>query len=178
MNDLFKRLYFETLFARSSELLPNPEALYGIYPKEYPDAELYDLNPEPAPQWVEVDIRQILKNRRSRRAWSNQPLERDILSALLLYSAGITGYMPAYGYPRYPLRAFPSAGGLQATELYLGIREGGTDFAPVGVYHYNAIRHGLEKIGADHAYESMYQAVRAMQTVWLQAPPLLLLCLH
>lgn len=176
MHEIFKKLYRDTLFSEGAAILPNLETLPGTYPKEYPDAAFHPLPENPEPHWVETDIRQLLLNRRSRHAVRGQPIDRATLSALLRYSAGVTGYMRAYGYRNYPLRAFPSAGGLQATELYLGVSDAGTDFLPPGVYHYNAVRHGLESLGGEEAWEKMWRALLVVQ-IWLREPPPLMMVL-
>ncbi len=65
------------------------------------------------------------------------------LSGLLFLSYGITA---TSGGGLYFFRSVPSAGALYPCELYLAVS--GIEGLPVGLYHYNSFRHGLEQIGS------------------------------
>lgn len=173
--DLFKKFYFSTMFSGSTVSLPDLDKLPGTYPKEYLDKECVVLSGSPKIELVKSNIIEILESRRSRREYASDPIGLDTISALLLYSAGITGYMRAYGYRNYPLRAFPSAGGLQATELYVGASKGGVDFLEAGVYHYNPVRHCLEKLGDEIALEKVKESLLSVQSWLRSAPPLIVI---
>jgi SagB-type dehydrogenase family enzyme len=68
---------------------------------------------------------------------------------------GITG--KSYAGP------VPSAGGLQALELYLGILHPG--WLPPGIYHYDRIGHFLSQIAAEPAAGMWERAVPSLQQV-------------
>lgn len=85
-----------------------------------------------------------LRARRSQRApFPPGRFDQKTLAALLELSAGTTG---AVGDER--LRAYPSAGGLYAIELYLLAR---APCALRGIYHYAPNRHVLAELGPEPA---------------------------
>jgi len=117
----------------------------GVEPpffKEYPTSIFYKL---PAPPKLEKpSLTEVISKRRSRRSFERKTISLETLSGLLYYTLGVTEKVPAYGMENYPLKAAPSAGALNPIELYVatfmvdGIKE--------GLYHYNAVRHGLSHI--------------------------------
>ncbi|MEM0174028.1 MAG: SagB family peptide dehydrogenase, partial [Sulfolobaceae archaeon] len=103
-----------------------------------PDKNLFKL----------IDFGEILKKRESTRRFSNESISLQTLSTLLYYSAGVKHYVNAYGYTKFPLRMFPSAGGLSEVEIYivpLNI-DGLTKF---NVYHYNPLYNRLYLINKE-----------------------------
>ena len=104
----------------------------------------------PVPGEIDLSLTQALLARRSRRDFGSSPLPLETLSTLLSYAAGVRGHGQAYGYRRFPLRTFPSAGGLQSPELYLFVRA--VEELEAGIYHYQPLQHALEPVGAgDHS---------------------------
>ena len=172
MSDPFEQLYRETMFAAGAGEVVDLGTLWGTFPKECPNCDFIPLNQRPELPVAEKDVLAVLKARRSRRNYSRRPLAADLVSGLLLYSAGVSGYSDSYGFRRFPLRTFPSAGGLQSTETYVSLDPEGVVDLEGGVYHYNAIRHGLERVGVSGDGCRVVQALRRAQ-VWLGpgAPP-------
>lgn len=107
--------------------------------KAYPGAERCAL-PEPFTMDARLDV--ALRRRRSRRDYTADPVDLRTLSALLHYGCGVSATVPAYGYQQFPLRTFPTHGGLQSPELYLWARAV-TELQP-GIYHYEPHSHSLE----------------------------------
>lgn len=110
--------------------------------KEYPTSVFYEL-PEP-PRLDKPSLTEVIMKRRSRRSFIREAISLEILSGLLYHTLGVTDRVPAYGIGNYPLRAAPSAGALNPIELYVasfmidGLKE--------GLYHYNALKHGLSHL--------------------------------
>jgi len=96
----------------------------------------------PKPKMISVPISTVIINRRSADDFVNEPISIDDLATVLYLGVGITGWASAYGYDKYPLRAYPSAGALQPVEAYpvinnvLGLKS--------GLYHYDPFDHALE----------------------------------
>jgi SagB-type dehydrogenase family enzyme len=113
--------------------------------KSYPDAARVSL---PKPQESDVSVTDAIARRRSRRDYVMEPLTTAQLSSLLHYGAGTTGFARGYGYGRWPLRSFPSSGGLQVPEVYVAVRDvSGID---PGLYHYQPVDHALELLQPGH----------------------------
>lgn len=84
----------------------------------------------------------VLKNRRSIRAFSGEPISINDLSYLLLYSSGIVD--SGFG-PDESKRSYPSAGARYPLEIYpLVINEG--EGIKAGLYHYNVKENVLETL--------------------------------
>jgi SagB-type dehydrogenase family enzyme len=98
----------------------------------------------PALPSLGVTVAEALGRRRSRRDYDGQAINITQLSALLGYACGVTGVVEAYGYDRFPLRSFPSHGGLQSPEVYVAILA--VDGCKGGIYHYHALDHSLERM--------------------------------
>jgi SagB-type dehydrogenase family enzyme len=86
-----------------------------------------------------TDALEAIRRRRSRREYSPRPLSLREVSTLLYYSVGVTGWEFDW-----PLRAYPSAGGLQPVEAYL-VAEAVEGLEP-GIYHYQARSHRLCRV--------------------------------
>ncbi len=105
--------------------------------KIYPEAERIEL---PAPIIQDgPGIWEVIHNRRSRRAYTDEPLNLSQLSQLLWATQGVTGEISIF-----KLRTAPSAGALYPIETYLyANRVTGLE---KGLYHYNVQFHHLELI--------------------------------
>src|SRR5215216_224476 len=147
-------LYNEYVKTRSAELAENfgdlipsmaaaGDGLFIPIPivKAYEDAECMAL---PAPGSLVVGVGECLQRRRSRRDYTGDALSASELSTVLAHACGRTGAIAGYDYDRLPLRSFPSAGGLQAPEVYLSVQA--VADVPAGLYHYHPIDHVLESL--------------------------------
>ncbi len=101
--------------------------------KTYPDAKRVAL-PDPRP-YRGLSLEEAVDARRSRRAYSGQPLPLADLSRLLYAAQGIT-------QRQGELRAAPSAGALYPIELYAVAHN--VDGLEPGIYHYAVPTHELE----------------------------------
>ncbi len=131
--------------------------------KEYPDRPRMAL-PEPERQAVPLD--DALRNRRSVRGFSEEPLSLEELSYLLWASDGITRRERGYEF-----RTAPSAGALYPVETYVAVN----DVAGVvpGIYHYSVKHHALEQIRKGHLGEEVARAALD-QGMCASAPAVLL----
>ncbi|MFW9964039.1 MAG: SagB/ThcOx family dehydrogenase, partial [Candidatus Sifarchaeia archaeon] len=80
---------------------------------------------------------EVLRTRRSIRAYSQDPLRFEQLSQILWATQGITASIG-----NYKLRTAPSAGALYPIETYLLINR--VDGLDVGLYHYDVETHQLD----------------------------------
>lgn len=133
-------------FKKIAEIRNNPAfiAIMAKAFKEYPGCPQI-----PLPMEVElgnVPIGDVIRQRRSVRNFTGEAITRDELSALLLYSNGISGqftYMLQKPEIQY-LRAAPSAGGLYPIEIYPVILN--VTGLEQGIYHYKVKEHALEQL--------------------------------
>ena len=106
----------------------------AVEPRSHPGCRRWPL-PRPRPRpWAGLEWN--LRRRRSRRSLSADFPGRRALGRLLFHSHGVsapTGRGPT-----------PSAGGLQAVELYLAAFE--DSWLPAGVYHYDRLHHHLSQL--------------------------------
>jgi SagB-type dehydrogenase family enzyme len=143
-NEYVKARYFD-LSRNLSSIIPagpaHDDEPFAPIPllKSYPDAVRLRL---PPPTGAPMPVTDAITRRRSRRDYARRPLTPDQLSTLLHFSVGTSRFGAGYGYIRWPLRSFPSSGGLQVPEVYVAIR----DVADVdaGLYHYQPVDHALE----------------------------------
>jgi SagB-type dehydrogenase family enzyme len=105
-------------------------------PRSYPGYPRWPLDRFRPRLWCSLD--RILARRRCLRNLSTVLPPRRILSRLLQAGHGVTG--PLFAGPA------PSAGGLQALELYLAVFESG--WLPAGLYHYDRAGHYLSQLVA------------------------------
>ncbi|AEM39776.1 SagB-type dehydrogenase domain protein [Pyrolobus fumarii 1A] len=87
-----------------------------------------------------VDVLEAIRRRESRREYGDMPVSLEQLSTLLFYAAGVRGYELGW-----PLRTYPSAGGLQPVEVY--VNAWSVEGLEPGLYHYDAERHELCLLG-------------------------------
>jgi SagB-type dehydrogenase family enzyme len=109
--------------------------------KTYPDAPRVAL-PEPAlgpPGSHDQDLFEVLRRRRSVRAYAPPPLGLDELSALLWAAAGVTARQHGFAF-----RTAPSAGGLYPIEHYVAAHH--VDGLDPGIYHYAVLEGALELV--------------------------------
>lgn len=95
--------------------LPNPEEI------QLPEENLFD----------------ILENRRSRRAYSDSPLNQNDLSLLLYYTQGIKKTLSE----GRNMRTVPSAGARHPFDTYLYLNR--SEELPAGLYYYNPLEHNI-----------------------------------
>lgn len=93
---------------------------------------------------VAKSISEVINSRTSVRDFNGSALSLEKLSTLLGQSCGVRGTMFSYNRRDVALRNFPTAGGLQCTELYLVVN--GVSDLPQGLYHYNPTQNCLELI--------------------------------
>lgn len=97
-----------------------------------------------------VTLEETLKERRSVREFSSQPLNLQEISQLLWAMQGITNSLGG--------RTAPSAGALYPLEIYLVV--GNVKDLPIGVYKYEPFKHRLIKIKeGDKREELSYAAL-------------------
>jgi SagB-type dehydrogenase family enzyme len=106
-------------------------------PRTYPGYPRWPLDRVRPRRWVSLD--RALAARRCHRILGTEQPGRRLLSRLLQTAHGITG--PLASGP------VPSAGGIQALELYLVAF--GPGWLPVGRYHYDRVGHHLSQIAPD-----------------------------
>lgn len=109
------------------------EALPGE-PRSYPGYPRWPLDRIQPRLWGSLD--RVLARRRCLRDLSTALPAPRVLSRLLQSGHGVTGLLSA--------GPVPSAGGLQALELYLVVFEPG--WLPAGLYHYDRAGHHLSQI--------------------------------
>jgi len=86
---------------------------------------------------------EALSRRRSRRAFTDEPIASEALAALLHAGYGVTGLLGSQDdRPAFPLRSAPSAGALYPLELYAAVlRVRGLE---PGLYHFDPLAPCLE----------------------------------
>ena len=115
--------------------------------KRYRGADLIDL---PKPQ--RGMFADVLRERRTWRRFSKEPVGLDELATVLGLSAGVQQWVSSAGGD-LPLKTSPSGGARHPVECYLvartvrGIR--------AGIYHYAADRHALERLGGPISLERL-----------------------
>jgi SagB-type dehydrogenase family enzyme len=108
--------------------------------KEYPDNNVLEL---PTIEKFELPVQKsfndVLRLRRSTRAFSDEPLSQGHLSYLLWASTGIQRWESGFGF-----RTAPSAGGLYPIETYIAVNN--ITHLDNGIYHYSIPKHALEEL--------------------------------
>ncbi len=117
--------------------------------------------PEPNTQGT-VSVEEAIAQRRSRRQFKNQPLNREQISQLLWAAQGITDENKNF-------RSAPSAGALYPLEIYLVIGQNGATDLNYGLYHYQPNSHSLKKIDERDLKKDLFQACLSQEPI-NQAP--------
>jgi SagB-type dehydrogenase family enzyme len=119
-----------------------------------------DPTPRPSGQSValprpetesDTSLEAAIANRRSRREYGDQSLERDDLGQLLWSAQGITDRASGH-------RAAPSAGALYPLELYVVVGDPGVEGLDSGVYRYRPASHDLAQIGTENVQPELRRA--------------------
>lgn len=85
----------------------------------------------------------VVSNRASRRAYAQEkPISLEVLSAILFWTTGKRGEMPAYSQKAFPLFHTPSSGGLQGVDVYVIATQKNGELPP-GLYYYDKVEHEL-----------------------------------
>ncbi|KYH36386.1 MAG: nitroreductase [Candidatus Hecatellales archaeon B24] len=87
----------------------------------------------------EVTVEEAIASRRSRRKYSEKPLELWELGQLLWAAQGITE-------PNLKFRAAPSAGATYPLEVYVEAGSGSVKGLQAGVYHYKPENHSISMV--------------------------------
>lgn len=122
-------------------------------PRRYPGYPRWALERARARPWVGLEA--VLHRRRCRRSFSSQQPPRRTLSRLLRFAHEVVAE-----HGRGPV---PSAGGLQALELYMVALTAG--WLPAGVYHYDRAGHHLSQLGAGADRHGWLERVPALHLV-------------
>lgn len=104
--------------------------------KQYPKAKTVQL---PEPDFTGIGFEDAIRQRRSVRSYSLEPISLAQLSQLLFAAQGVTGKLF-----NHELRTAPSAGALYPFEIYMVVNNV-TGLEP-GIYHYAVIEHALHLI--------------------------------
>ena len=99
---------------------------------------------------------EVLRRRKSIRAFSNQPLSLDDLGFLLWASTGIQRVEQGYEF-----RTAPSAGALYPIETYIAANN--IEDADSGIYHYNIKNHYLEEVTAGNFGDTLAHSALSQQ---------------
>ena len=129
-------------------------------------AKLIDL---PAPEDIDIPsppFRELMENRRSTRAYSDQPLSLEQLSWLLWSAQGVQKQLPTN-----TLRTVPSAGGRHPLDTFLAI--GNASGLEPGLYRYMALTHQLALVRADK--DVIENLTAACVRKWIANAPLVFL---
>jgi SagB-type dehydrogenase family enzyme len=126
---------WEGLETDQDKQVPRP-LLQKPYPK---DATLVDLIPAESLTVGHTPLIEVVKRRRSRREFTEQPLTLEELSFLLWATQGKSGYRDDESL----LRTVPSAGARHPFETYLTVHRDRVDGLEPGLYRYLSLEHQL-----------------------------------
>jgi len=118
--------------------------------------------PNPDESLFKYPLPDSLEKRRSVRSFQSREIPLEILSTLLYYSAGVKNF--EWGYP---IRMFPSAGGLNSPEIYLVIDN--IEKLEKGLYHYDPYEHKLGLLKEGSISKDLYNASLRQECI-LEAP--------
>jgi SagB-type dehydrogenase family enzyme len=106
--------------------------------------------PLPPPMPLDASLGTVLRNRRSAREPRGAPLSLEHLATLLHAAYGVTCEAPQ------PLRTVPSGGALYPLELY--VVANAVRGLAARLYHFDPLRHALEKLGSPRAAGTLEDA--------------------
>jgi SagB-type dehydrogenase family enzyme len=112
-----------------------------------------------------VSVEKAIKQRRTIRAFSNEPVTLAQLSQILWAAQGITD-------DRGLKRAAPSGGALYPIDVYVVVGQHGVQGLARGVYRYDPPRHSMEKVVDADARQDV--AVAALRQMWMAPAPVIL----
>jgi SagB-type dehydrogenase family enzyme len=124
-----------------------------VEPRSYPGYPCWPL-PQFRPRML-VSLDRVLHRRRSVQVLGSALPSRSKLGRLLQFSHGLTA-----GRSRGPV---PSAGGLQALELYMTVLEAA--WLPAGLYHYDRPKHHLSQIVAGAARADWLECIPSLHLI-------------
>ncbi len=110
----------------------------------------------------EVSLEKAIKNRRTVRSFTLQPLSMTALSQLLWAAQGITS-------KRRPYRAVASAGALYPMDLYAVIGKDAIGELEAGVYHYEPPKHTVSLVANGDLRADLARA--SLSQTWIAKPP-------
>jgi len=122
--------------------------------KSYPPSKTIQL--PNALQEATMSFVEVLRRRKSIRAFSNQPLSLVDLGFLLWASTGIQRVEQGYEF-----RTAPSAGALYPIETYIAANN--IEDVDSGIYHYNIKNHLLEEIKTGNFGDSLAHSALGQQ---------------
>ena len=110
--------------------------------KRYPEARRTQL---PAVE-AAGEFAAVLRRRRTWRKYSRDAVTRESLSRILKLTFGIHGWVEVPRVGRAAVKTSPSGGDLHPIEAYVVVRR--VRGVKPGIYHYNAAKHALDRLGA------------------------------
>ncbi|WP_332323891.1 SagB/ThcOx family dehydrogenase [Halolamina sp.] len=120
--------------------------------------------PLPSPSGEsDVSVEEAIANRRSRRAYGDEPLSRREVGQLLWAAQGVTERTTGY-------RTAPSAGALYPLEVYVVVGTPGVEDLESGVYRYRPENHELAR-GRTGRVQSELRAA-ALDQEYVEAAPI------
>ncbi len=111
-----------------------------------------------------LNVEKAIKQRRTVRSFTNEPLTVDQLSQILWAAQGVTDDSGLK-------RAAPSGGALYPIDIYVAAGKNSVQRLAQGVYHYNPPRHSIQKILDTDQREDA--AVAAFRQMWVAAAPVI-----
>ncbi|MEW5870546.1 MAG: SagB/ThcOx family dehydrogenase [Chloroflexota bacterium] len=151
-------------FPGPSEMVTDQQKGLPIPPiqKPYPqDAALISLTPPEKLSVSQIPLVEAIRNRRSRRVYSAEPLSLDELAFLLWATQGVHQVVRS---GLLSLRTVPSGGGMHPYETYLLVNR--VEGLVPGLYRYISLEHSLLKLAEDPQFpEKLVQACQGQDFV-------------
>lgn len=166
--DVFKEL--DNIETDQEKDLPQP----AVQKSCSPSSTLIDLVPVESFSCGQMNILEILKRRKSRRVFSNEPISLEELSFLLWTVQGVKKIVNK-GYAT--LRTVPSAGARHSFETYLAIFN--VEGLESGVYRYLPLEHKLLYLYSDNnlsnklsaaTFNQRFVASSSVTFIWTTVP--------
>ena len=143
--------HFSTKDIYADEVTPEEIAFVEQLAKEHPVAA--PLKKYPGAQTIALPVAKtdgefarVLRERRTWREFSQQPVTQESLGKLLDLSFGIQGWEDVPTIGRLAQKTSPSGGALHPSEAYVMARR--VEGVAPGIYHYDAGGHRLQRIRA------------------------------
>lgn len=114
-----------------------------------------------------VPVEQALNERRTRRAYADQPLSRQQLAQMLWAAYGVTGRRHGL-----ELKTAPSAGALYPLDIYAVLGQGSVEGLEAGCYRYLPGEHALAPARPGDLRQELAQA--SLGQTWMARAPLIL----